>query len=106
MKQPIRPSPGSTFVDASSRDLAPGSAIGSKIKIRLEDHSVSTPFSGTLTDHVLDEDYPGRGWYVVDLDSPIAVYSDPVRLILIQSRGASKMIPSRTSRGRTRREGR
>jgi len=89
MKQPTRPSPGYTFVDASGRDHAPGPATGSKVKIRLEDHSVAVPFTGTLVDYILDLDFPGRGWYVVDLDTAIPIYSGPVAVILIQSRGGA-----------------
>jgi len=33
-------------------------------------------------------DYPGRGWYLVDLDIAVPVYSEPVSRILIQSIGA------------------
>jgi hypothetical protein len=90
LKQPTSPSPRFTFVEASSHDFPSGSAIGSRVKIRLEDHSVSDPFVGTLADYILDKDYPERGWYVVNLDSPIPVYSDPVTVILIQSRGAAE----------------
>lgn len=75
------------FTEASDVKLKPGSGAGKRIEIMLEEHSISSPLRGTTGDYILDRDFPDKGWYVVDLDTPVPVYLDPVSRILIQSRG-------------------
>jgi hypothetical protein len=75
------------FKEASDLEFNLGSALAKRIEIRLEEHSVSKPLLGNLVAFILDKDYPGKGWYLVYLEAPAPVYSDPVDQILVQSRG-------------------
>jgi hypothetical protein len=79
--------PRVTFVEASMRQYTGGTAIGKRVKIKLEDHPIKNPITGRLTDYLVDLDLEGKGWYLVSLDSLERVYLDPVREVLVNARG-------------------
>ena len=76
------------FVEASDKTFPPGAAIGKRAKVRLEDHEVTHPFRGVLTDYLADQDLKGKGWYLASLDSPVSVFSEPVKEVLLLAGGA------------------
>ncbi len=91
------------FRETSTPEFKPGSAIGRRVEIRVEDHSVKSPFQGTLVNYILDEDHQGEGWYLVDLDSPVPVFTEPIGKILIFPRGvhaSNRRDPQYDSEGR------
>jgi hypothetical protein len=76
------------FMEASNRTFPPGAAIGKRVKVRLEDHDVTHPLRVVLTDYLADQDLKGKGWYLASLGSPVSVFSEPVKEVLLLAKGA------------------
>src|SRR6266571_4648443 len=87
------PSTDAVLREISTPGLTRGSAVGRRVEIKLEDHSVETPFQGTLTDYIQDREYEGKGWYLVELDISIPVLGEPVTEVLIFPKGAHLKVP-------------
>ena len=75
-------------MEASNKTFLPGAAIGKRVRVRLEDHEVTHPFGGVLTDYLADQDLKEKGWYLASLDLPVPVFSEPVKEVLLLVGGA------------------
>jgi hypothetical protein len=75
-------------MEASSKTFPPGAAMGKRVRVRLEDHEVTRPFGGVMIDYLADQDLKGKGWYLASLDSPVPVFSEPVKEVLLFANGA------------------
>ncbi|SRR6266581_1296727 len=76
------------FREIAKPEFARGSAVGHRLKVTLEEHPVKTPFFGMLSAYLRDQDFENKGWYLVNLESPVTVWREPVAQILIFPTGA------------------
>jgi hypothetical protein len=76
------------FVEASDKQYAAGSAIGNRVRIKLEDHSITKRIKAKLVDFIVDLDIEGKGWYLASLDTAAPIISDPVTEVLVRAKGA------------------
>jgi len=81
------PSMKAVFVEASEKLHTAGSAVNSRVEIRLEDHPIKNPVKAKLVDFIADLDIEGKGWYLASLDTPTRIFRDPVTEVLLFAQG-------------------